>query len=96
MTDTITIHKSGAICFAGRSAVDYYRAAALRSALRILASGMTMRGMTLTRAMKLATEYTGQPYKRGQAEQARDDLSTWLDEAKKHLNITDETKGTNQ
>lgn len=93
MTPDITITKGGGMSFVGRSAVDYYRAAALRSTLRILGSGMTMRGMTQGRALQLAAEYTGQTYKRGQLEQAREDLTTWLDEARKQLNIEDQRKG---
>jgi hypothetical protein len=73
---SITYDKDGnATSFNGPAAVDLYRIQTLRSALSLLSKGITpTRGLTMTKALGMATEYTGTKYKRTQAHIARDDL----------------------
>lgn len=73
---SITYDANGnATSFNGPAAVDLYRIQALRSALSLLSVGIApTRGMTMTKALAMATEYTGKKYKRTQAAIARDDL----------------------
>jgi hypothetical protein len=65
---TITSHANGGFSLSGRDAVEVYRAATIRSGLQMYVStGMLLtRGMTITKLMALASEYTGKKYKRGQ------------------------------
>ena len=72
---TITYNKDGhAVSFAGREAVEVFRVASLISAIRFsLKTGGKMqitRGFTLTKGLKMASQYTGRPYKRTEAELA--------------------------
>jgi hypothetical protein len=82
MTDqsSVTYDRDGnAVCFSGPDAVHMFRAAALRSAIGLLSKGIRpTRGMTMTKALIMAGEYTGKTYKRGQHEQAMADLSVWV------------------
>jgi predicted transcriptional regulator len=71
----------GVTAFVGPDAMALMRATSLRSAIRLLQAGIVpARGFTLSRALKMAGEYTGKTYKRTQAEQARADLKIWCDE----------------
>ena len=67
--------------FTGPDGVNTYRAAVLRSSIKLHKStGMIpTRGVTITRMFKLATEYTGKTYKRGAHDAAIADLQEWLD-----------------
>jgi len=78
--------KGEAIAFSGHDAVHCYRAAVLRGALYLLQNGIKPgRGWTLTRALAMASQYTGKAYKRTQATQAREDLSIWIQTMKAAL-----------
>lgn len=80
MTDKIVHHQSGAISIEGPRATDFYRMATLHSAMGLLEKGLQpTRGFTKTKAMNMATEYTGIPYKRGQLAQAKVDLQRAID-----------------
>jgi hypothetical protein len=73
-------HGRGGTTFAGPDAVNYFRAATLRSGLGLLKVGIRpTRGLTVTRALKLVTEYTGKKYKRTEIDIARADLTVWID-----------------
>ena len=72
--------------FNGPDAVNLYRCATLWSAIRLLQVGIQpTRGFTMTKALKMASGYTGKAYKRSQSEQARADLKVWMDAMKAAL-----------
>lgn len=73
---TITVNKDNRpIAFSGEKAVDIFRIRVLSSGLTLLSKGITpTRGLTLSKALKMATEYTGKKYKRTEIETAREDL----------------------
>jgi len=88
----ITKFSAGTV-FEGRDAVKLFNAAALKSALGLLALGIApTRGFTGKRGLAKATEYTGKPYKRGQYALAIADLQAWCDAMASALPIVDETK----
>lgn len=68
------------VAFVGEDAVNLFRAASLRSALNLYASCKIIptRGMTISRMLTMATEYTGKKYKRNGAVQAAKDVHTWV------------------
>jgi hypothetical protein len=71
--------KGAARAFVGPDAVNYFRAAVLRSALGLLARGIKPNRMyTVKAALAAAGEYTGKTYKRSEIEQARADLAVWI------------------
>jgi hypothetical protein len=81
MSDSYVSTKNGQITTYYRpDARNLFRAKLLRNSIKMyLAVGITpTRGMTITKMLKLATEYTGQTYKRGAGPQALRDLETWL------------------
>jgi hypothetical protein len=51
--------------------------------------GLSIRGITKTGLLKIASEYTGVKYKRGEYEKAREDLTTWIETMKLALPIED-------
>lgn len=71
----------GGTVFAGPDAVKLYQATALASGLRLYAkTGMKPnRAWSPSNMLKAATGITGKPYKRGQYEQAANDLKIWSD-----------------
>jgi hypothetical protein len=80
MTDSskITTFGNGGMVFEGRDATELFRVATLRSALGLLKVGICpRRGLTVTKALAMATPYTGQKYKRTEIDRARDDLHAW-------------------
>jgi hypothetical protein len=87
----VVLHAGGGITMAGRDAVNLYRAITLRQALAMYAkTGMLMtRGATPTVILKLASEYTGKAYKRGQHLQAAADVQVWIDTMKAAMPVTD-------
>jgi type II secretory pathway component PulF len=88
MTDSYISHSNGGTMFAGPDATELVRATMLRHAIKIAQSGMMLtRGMTLTKSMKMAERYTGRKYKRGQADQARADLTVWIETMRSALPI---------
>lgn len=91
MTDShITIHKTGGTSFVGPDATNLMRAIKLASALRLYArSGMIpTRGVTITVMFKIAKEYTGKDYKRGQALLAYEDVRIWVETMKAAIPVT--------
>lgn len=78
--------KGDATSFVGSDAVEVFRAAVLVSALGLLAKGIRpTRGLTLKKALTLATHYTGRSYKRTEVEQARRDINVWVQTMKSAL-----------
>lgn len=81
-TSSIT-HSAGGVMFAGAAAVDVFRAITLKSALKMTKVGLIpTRGFTLTKGLKMATQYTGKPYKRTQLDAALVDLQAVIDSAR--------------
>lgn len=79
MQNSITHHQGGGVSFVGVKAVDTFRVAVLLSALGLLSKGITpTRGLTKTKAFKMASEYTGRKYKLTEFEAARADLAEVL------------------
>jgi hypothetical protein len=66
----------------GRDATQLMRVnTILRGIDMYIATGGKMiltRGATITKLLAMATEYTGQKYKRTEAKRARDDLNVWF------------------
>lgn len=82
----ITYHESGAVSFVGPDAVEVFRAACLASAMGLYKAGIRFAGtMTGAEALKDASRYTGQKYKRGEYDRARNDLRVWVDAMKAAL-----------
>lgn len=80
MTDSIITTSAGGTMFAGPDAVNLFRAATLKSALGLLKVGICpTRGLTMTKALKMATEYTKKKYKRTEADRAIADIKLWCD-----------------
>lgn len=80
-TDTnssIEVRENGGASFNGRDGVDTFRAAALASMLGGMAKGLRFRACTPTRALEMATAYTGVKYKRGEYQRAHDDVAAWV------------------
>lgn len=84
MTTSEIVHGPGGTTFAGADAVAIYRAVALRSGIAMYArTGMKPNRMwTPTAMLKAAGEITGKSYKRGQYQQAFDDLEAWIVKAR--------------
>lgn len=89
MSDSFVItHGDRATSFIGPDAVELYRAAVLKSALGLLAIGITpTRGLTKTKALAMCKRYTGQTYKRTEIERARKDLSVWIETMKSAIPV---------
>lgn len=77
----IQSHAGGAISFVGADATKLYSATVLKSALRLYAkTGMKVnRAYTPSAMLAAAERITGKTYRRGQYQQAQDDLQTWCD-----------------
>jgi hypothetical protein len=88
MSDSEIVVSAGGTMFAGPDATRLFAAATLRSALGLLAKGITpTRGLTITRALAMCQPYTGKQYKRTQIEQARADLLVWIETMKSALPV---------
>lgn len=94
MSDSsITLHRDGGSTHAGLDAVRRVRAISTRSAIALhrKCGLIPTRGMTITRLLAVATEFTGKPYKgAGKHERAEADLTVWIDTMTAALPIIDE------
>jgi hypothetical protein len=81
MTESYIKHSTGGTMLVGPDAVNLFRALTLKSSLGLYAKcGMIpTRGVTITKILALATEYTGKKYKRGDAAKAEADVKAWCD-----------------
>jgi len=52
--------------------------ATLRGQLRLIGAGMTIRGLSKTKALDVAGNVTGKTYKRGEHKKAAEDVDQWL------------------
>lgn len=88
MTDSIITQGKGGTMFAGHDAVHLYRAAVLRSSLKLLQAGIRpTRGVTMTKALQMVAEYTGKTYKRTQSNNAIADLTIWIETMKSAIPV---------
>jgi len=80
--DSSIIHiKGGSTMFAGPDAVALFRATTIKAAIGLLAKGITpTRGMTMTKALALASGITGKKYKRTEHAKAIADVQIWCNE----------------
>lgn len=94
MTDSsITVTKTGAVIHAGFDATMRIRAIVCRSSIAGHRKfGMIpTRGMTITKLLAIATEFSGKPYKgAGKHERAEADLTTWINAMDAALPVIDE------
>jgi hypothetical protein len=92
---SITIHKDGGFTLAGADAVNLYRAAVLASSLKLFAkTGMIpTRGVTGSKMLAMATQYTGKKYKRGEHMKASEDITVWVREMRDALPTEDRREG---
>jgi hypothetical protein len=90
MTESSINISTGGTTFSGPDATNLFRAMTLKSALGLYAKcGMIpTRGVTITKMLAMATEYTGKKYKRGDAEKAAEDVRQWCEAMKAALPIT--------
>lgn len=88
----IVHHKGGGTTISGKDGMNFYRAITLKSAIGLhMKTGLIpTRGVTITSMFKMATEYTGKTYKRGQHEAAINDLGVWIDTMRAALPIRTE------
>lgn len=90
MRDSEIHHSRGGSTYAGTDAVNTVRAFYLASALDLYAKTkmqMTI-GATPTAMLKLATQITGKPYKRGAYTQAAEDVRKWATEMRDSIPTT--------
>lgn len=74
-----------AVSFTGPDAVRCFAAAALASWLGLTAKGYGHSKVGKTQLLKMATSYTGKPYKRGEYLKAQADLKVWVQTMKSAL-----------
>jgi hypothetical protein len=88
-TSHVDVHPGGT-SFVGPDAVNLYRAIVLASSLSLYAkTGMIpTRGVTGTVMLKIAAEYTGKTYKRGQHALAAEDVKVWVNTRKLAMPVT--------
>ena len=95
MTDNSQISiMEGGTMFTGPDSIALYRAVALRGALKLYAqTGMLVtRGMTVTKLLKQASEYTGKAYGRGnvtKAQAAAADMTVWIETMRSAIPVVD-------
>lgn len=69
-----------ATSYVGKDAVELYRVNMLKVSIKLwIKTGLKpTRGVTITKMLKMAEQYTGRKYKRSQAAEAVDDLHNWV------------------
>lgn len=88
--DSEVILSNGSTAFVGEDAVKLFQAAAVATALRLYArTGIIMaRGAKVSDYLRVAGQFTGKTYKRGQHMQAATDLQVWVDTMKAAMPVT--------
>lgn len=89
MSNPDVSHGPGGTMYAGPDAMSVVRATYLVSGLRLYAKSKMLltRNATPTAMLAMATGFTGKKYKRGQYEQAADDVKVWSDLMKSGLQV---------
>jgi hypothetical protein len=90
----ITHHAGGSVSITGPDATNYFRAVQLKLfiGLYIKTGIIPTRGVTISKMLKIATEYTGKKYKnsRPEWERAQADMDVWCATMKAALPIVNE------
>ena len=91
-TSSITVKAGVATSYNGPDAVNLFRAKMLKASIGLhRKTGMIpTRGVTITKMFAMATQYTGQKYKRGEHLRAEEDLQVWISTMISALPITHE------
>lgn len=91
---SVTLHASGGASFTGKDSVHLFRAITLKASLNLFAkTGMKpTRGVGGPQLRAIATEYTGQAYKRGEEAKAAEDVRVWIETMKAAMPISRPTK----
>jgi hypothetical protein len=81
MTESKIVYSAGGTTFVGPDATNFFRAATLASSLGLYAKCgiIPTHGVTITKMLAMAAEYTGKKYKRGDAAKAQADVKVWCD-----------------
>lgn len=87
MTDSKITYSRGAVMLEGPDATRLAHVVALRGYIGLLSSGIGVRGLSLTKALRMATKYTGQTYRRTEVERARADLLVWCETMKSSIPV---------
>jgi len=75
----VTVRDNKITSFIGPDATHLFQARCLVMSLRAIKSGFRLtRGATPTRMLALATQFTGQKYKRGEYDRAMADVQVWI------------------
>lgn len=79
--------KGEAVSFVGHDATQLYRAAATKAAIKMhkVCGMIPTRGVTITVLFKIASEFSGKKYKRGEHDKAIADLDVWIQTMKAAL-----------
>jgi len=90
----ISVRQGGAVAYVGPDATNLLRAKVLIAGLRLYAKCgmMPTRGVTGPVMLKMASEYSGKKYKRGQYETAIADVQKWADTMQAALPVVEAQK----
>lgn len=91
--DSEVVIGNGYTSYSGPDAVNLARAISVRAGLRLAKAGLNIRGVSKSGLLKIASEYTGKQYKRGEYDKAREDLKLWIETMALALPIKDERTG---
>jgi hypothetical protein len=92
MNESEVVVGAGGTTFAGPDAVKLYAAMTMRSALRMMKTGMRPnRAYTPKAVFAKVAEITGKTYKRGAYDQAIADLTVWIDTMKAAMPVREAT-----
>lgn len=87
--ESMITHGPGGTMVTGQDGMRFVRAVTLWTSLECYVSSkgkiIPTRGMTITRMLAIATEFTGKKYKRSEAKQAAADVKVWADEMRAAL-----------
>lgn len=89
----IVVNKEGRVtAYVGEDSTNLCRAITLKHALKLYAKCglIPTRGVTITVMLRIAKEYTGKNYKRGQAMQAAEDVGVWIETMRAALPVVEE------
>jgi hypothetical protein len=89
MSDSKIVIGKSSTTFVGRDATQLVRAAALEACLRLYAKTgiIPTRGLTISKMLVAAAQYTGKKYRRGSANVAAADLKVWVETMKSALPV---------
>jgi len=92
MADSGINYGKGGTMIYGPDGMKFFRAVTLASSLSLYAKTKMLptRGVTVSKMLAMASEFTGKKYKRTQVEQAAADVREWAQAMKAALPKTDE------